>query len=102
MQRLEILRTLKERNPQLKIYAFECIMRCPQYDSSEEEPDYYEQYGYALFKKKYLENKKERETLTEEEEKELSSIEIPDNIVNDYVQRRDINCQMNQKTLEFL
>lgn len=101
-QRLETLKILKERNPQLKIYAFECIMRCPQYDSSEEEPDYYEQYGYALFKKKYLENKKERDTLTHEEDKELNSIEIPDDIVHDYVQRRHINCQMNQKTLEFL
>ena len=102
IQRLEILKILKEKNPQLKIYAFECIMRCPQYNSSEEEPDYYEQYGYALFKRKYLEDKKARDSLSLEEEKELNALQIPDNIVYDYVKRREINCEMNQKTLEFV
>ena len=39
-KRLEVLKEIKQINPRIKIYAFECIMRCPQYNSSEEEPDY--------------------------------------------------------------
>ena len=45
LKRLEVIKRLKQINPQLKIYAFNCIMRCPSYDSSEEEPDYYQEYG---------------------------------------------------------
>ena len=69
---------------------------------SEEEPDYYEDYGYALFKKKYLEDKEERETLTSEEEIEKNSLHIPEEVIRDYEDRRLINCRMNSKTLEFL
>lgn len=48
---LSLLDQIKEINNNIKIYAFQCIMRCPQYNSSEEDPDYYKDYGYALFKK---------------------------------------------------
>ncbi|RHM60336.1 MULTISPECIES: DUF4127 family protein [Coprobacillaceae] len=100
--RLEILKKLKQLKPDLKIYAFECIMRCPQYNSSEEEPDYYEEYGYALFKKKYLQNKQERMSLDGKEEQEFNTLEIPQDILDDYELRRQTNCQMNQLTLEYL
>ena len=101
-EHLDVLQELKTLNPHLKIYAFQCIMRCPQYNSSEEEPDYYEDYGYALFKKKYLEDKEERETLTSEEEIEKNSLHIPEEVIRDYEDRRLINCRMNSKTLELL
>lgn len=101
-EHLDDLQELKTLNPHLKIYAFQCIMRCPQYNSSEEEPDYYEDYGYALFKKKYLEDKEERETLTSEEEIEKNSLHIPEEVIRDYEDRRLINCRMNSKTLELL
>ena len=29
--RLALLRRIKKANPQLKIFAFQCIMRCPRY-----------------------------------------------------------------------
>ena len=35
-------------NPDIKIYAFQVIMRCPDYSSSDEEPDYYEDYGTLI------------------------------------------------------
>ncbi len=101
-ERLEVLKELKELNPDVKIYAFECIMRCPQYNSSEEEPDYYEDYGYALFKKRYLEDKQERVGLSEQEEIEYSQLVIPDEVVHDYEERRKVNCLMNQITLDYL
>ena len=53
-ERLDIVHQIKNINPHIKIYAFHCIMRAPSYNSSEEEPDYYEDFGYALFRRKYL------------------------------------------------
>ena len=41
-ERLQILRDIRRENPGLIIYAFNIIMRCPNYSSSDEEPDYYE------------------------------------------------------------
>lgn len=47
--RLELLKEIKRANPALKIYAFHLIMRCPQYSSSEEEPDYYGSCGREIY-----------------------------------------------------
>ncbi|MGO4374291.1 DUF4127 family protein [Paenibacillus sp. MCAF20] len=52
--RLSFLRDLKRSNPALRIYAFNLIMRAPAYNSSDEEPDYYEQHGYSLFRYGWL------------------------------------------------
>lgn len=100
LKHLSILKQLKNKNK--KIYAFQCIMRCPSYDSSEEEPDYYSDYGYSIFKKKYLEEKRERENLTEEEIKEFQEIQIPQSIIEDYQTRREINLQMNICSLKYV
>ncbi|GAA0736034.1 DUF4127 family protein [Clostridium oceanicum] len=92
---LENIKELKKINPNIKIYAFNCIMRSPQYNSSEEEPDYYEDYGYNLFKRAYLIDKKERNKLTKDEKKELKSIKIPKEILKDYENRRNFNLDIN-------
>ncbi|MFA7435962.1 MAG: DUF4127 family protein, partial [Bacilli bacterium] len=41
INRIQILREIKKNNPKIKIFAFDLIMRCPQYSSDDEEPDYY-------------------------------------------------------------
>lgn len=101
-QRLALIRALKMKNPHLKIYAFHCIMRAPHYNSSEEEPDYYEDYGYALFRRKYLQDYQQRHGLTELEEKELHEISIPEKIIDDYEKRRDFNTMMNLEVVHYL
>ena len=95
ISRLNIIKRLKEMNPKLKIYAFNCIMRCPSYNSAQEEPDYYEEYGYQLFRRKYLLDYQQRHGLTMEEEKELESICIPQDIIDDYEKRRNLNTFVN-------
>ena len=57
LQRLNKIKKLKQLNPKLKIYAFNLIMRVPAYNSCEEEPDYYEEYGETIFKISWLEDK---------------------------------------------
>lgn len=101
-KRLNVVEELKAKNPQVKIYAFESIMRCPNYSSSEEEPDYYAKYGHEIFKKKYLIDKKYRVGITELEKKNLAKIKIPEDIVSDYEKRRDINLYINKLTLEYV
>ena len=100
--RLQVLRLLKEKNPELKIYAFNCIMRAPSYDSAEEEPEYYEEYGHALFRRKYLLDYKRRHGLSPEEEKELAAIRIPQEVIEDYETRRDFNTRMNLEVVRYL
>lgn len=102
IERLEVIRDIKRTYPNIKIYAFHCIMRAPNYNSSEEEPDYYEQYGYDLFRRKYLSNYKERHGLTDEQQAELDQIFIPADIIQDYEMRRKFNTMMNLEVIQDL
>ena len=95
--RLELVRGLKKTNPKLTIYAFQCIMRCPQYSSSDEEPDYYEHYGRELF---LLGEAQHRQSLglpcTAPEELRAK---IPAEVLSDFVGRRAFNLKRNLDTL---
>ncbi|MGM9975207.1 MAG: DUF4127 family protein, partial [Clostridiaceae bacterium] len=99
---LNNLEKLKAINSKLKIYAFSCIMRAPQYNSSEEEPEYYEEYGFRIFRRKYLLDKRDRIGITPGEEEELSSITIPQDILKDYEERRLFNEEINLKIVELV
>lgn len=102
-ERLQTVREMKRLNPSLKIYAFQCIMRAPQYDSAEEEPDYYGTYGFRLFRRRYLMDYAQRHgELSDEEQKELDGIEIPQEVIDDYEQRRAFNERMNIEALALL
>ncbi|MBC1648523.1 DUF4127 family protein, partial [Listeria welshimeri] len=64
------LREIKKDFPDKKIFLSNLIMRTPKYNSSDEEPDYYEQYGEAIFRYGWLKDKATREVLDEHEESE--------------------------------
>ncbi|MCL2721148.1 MAG: DUF4127 family protein [Treponema sp.] len=102
VSRLEILKKIKSINPNIKIYAFNCIMRTPQYDSSDEEPDYYADYGFALFRRKYLLDYQERHGLGKKELTELKKIKIPQKIIDDYETRRTFNEFINIEIVNYL
>lgn len=103
-ERVEFLKELKAKNKNLKIYAFNLITRVPAYNSSDEEPDYYADYGERIYKLGYLEDKQNRTNLTESELAELKKIkdEIPEKIKEDYLKRRERNHALNLKVLELL
>lgn len=96
---VENLKKLKSLNSKLKIYGFCLIMRTPKYSSSDEEPDYYEQYGFEIYRKKYLLDKKNIANLTKNEDIELTNIKIPNEYVKDYETRRDTNAKMLLKII---
>ena len=100
-KRLNFLRTLKKRYPALVIYAYQCIMRCPQYSSSEEEPDYYAQYGREIFLLGKAQHKVQLGLCREEELNSLRRA-VPEEALKDYLERRAFNLSFNLETLELV
>ncbi len=89
------IKKIRKINDKIKIYAFNCVMRTPHYNSSEEEPEYYEEFGEAIFKRSYLLDKSHRFGLIEEEENQLKEINIPSEYIDDYENRREFNSNIN-------
>lgn len=101
---LDNLRCLKKLKPDLIVYAFNLIMRCPSYSSSDEEPMYYETYGAEIFNYGILSHKQTLNSISDVELKEFDRLAelIPSPILKDYVDRREINKQVNMKTINLV
>lgn len=100
-ERLNRLEELKRKHPQLQIYAFSLITRAPARNGSGEEPDYYEQYGFDLFRYGVLTDK-ETFGITEKEAEEKRQIlsRVPEEALNDFIQRRAVNLDSNMRLIE--
>ena len=101
-QRINNLEKLREKNDKTPIYAFNLIMRTPNLNTSDEEPDYYEDYGERIFQRAYLLDKKERIGLLNQEEQHLSEISIPKEFIEDYETRRQFNVEVNMLILDLV
>ncbi|MGL4383014.1 MAG: DUF4127 family protein [Bacilli bacterium] len=104
LERLALIKEIKQLYPNLKIYCANLIMRTPSYSSSDEEPDYYQEYGSMIFKQAYLMDQQNRSSLDEVQLQELNSIneQLPQAIVADYALRRSINIQVTKEVLNYL
>jgi hypothetical protein len=98
------LRRLKQLYPQLTLYAFQLIMRCPQYSLADEEPDYYADWGREIFRKGFIEHRQELGIAAPEELLELADINerLPVEILGDYLDRRRVNLEANEAALELV
>ncbi len=101
LERMSVLKKIKEENPKIKIYAFQVIMRCPDYSSSDEEPDYYEQYGEMIHRIGVAIHKT-RMGLTDAEDVNSLMQQMDEGSLVDYVARRETNRYMNVETLQYL
>jgi hypothetical protein len=103
LTRLNGLKELKRKNPSLKIYANNLIMRSPAYNSGDEEPDYYAFYGERLHLFGGLLDKQDRSILTDKTElfNQLQK-DIPVEVLSDYTERRKINAQANHHALQLV
>ncbi len=97
----ETLHELKKENPRLIIYGFQVIMRCPSYSSSDEEPDYYDTYGELIHRAGEAIHKS-RLGLADESGTQEILPKIPTEALNDYIARRQINCEMDLRTLDLV
>lgn len=103
LARAQRLADLQKANPQLKLYIFGSLMRTPKSGAAAgmEEPDYYAQYGADIFRRSALLDKQEITALTEAEKKELDSLagSIPQDILQDWQNRRDKNITVSKKLI---
>ncbi|MEG0493596.1 MAG: DUF4127 family protein [Clostridia bacterium] len=99
LERLQAVRVIKQAIS--KIYAFSLIMRAPAYNSSDEEPDYYAQFGRALYEWGALKDKEARKSLTQQEQEQLQALKakIPQEVLDDFAQRREVNNSINAEAL---
>lgn len=95
-RRLAHIPELVRENNHLRIYAYQLVMRCPSYSSSDEEPDYYERCGREIFLTGRLEHERLIEAVTEEEYRrrraELDRVTGAD--LDDFLLRRRKNLDM--------
>jgi hypothetical protein len=93
-ERVDILKSLKKEYPGLKIFAYNLIMRSPNYNSDEEEPCYYAEYGSKIseigkLKDRILRGEIEKDII------ERKVKEIPKDFLEDYEGRRAVNSFVN-------
>ena len=102
LNRLDVLKQIKEANPNIKIYAYNLVMRCPSYNDDDEEPDYYEEYGERIHHKKAYEHKISLGIASDAEIEYVKNNDIPVEFLNDYENRRNINIQITCEVLKLV
>ncbi len=104
LARFEKLVTDIRKTRTLKLYLFGLILRTPAYSSSEEEPEYYDEYGKEIFLKAFLKDKLQKKGLTETESHSLKEIEhaVPSTVLFDFEQRRETNLSLLLSAAELL
>jgi hypothetical protein len=102
--RSKIIEKVKAANPSIIIYAFQLIMRCPWYSLSDEEPDYYDQYGSEIHRYGRYEHLQSLNLLTPEDEADFSLVKskLDMNCLNDYKERRNKNLQILMGNLDYI
>ena len=103
-ERLSLVKEIKSKNPDLKIFAFNLITRVPSYNSSDEEPEYYEEYGADIFKYGYYSDLIEQNLADQSQKDKFAEIKdhIPDEIMDDYLNRRSKNHNLNKKVIDYV
>lgn len=101
LERLALLRTLRKRHPQLKIYGFNVITRISRHDDATEEPAYWGRYGNKLFRLSQLMDK-ESQWQDVADELEALRAEIPQSYAADFLSRRRRNHTVNRRALQML
>src|SRR5699024_8725997 len=100
----ERLKQLRASYPHIPVYASNVIMRAPNYNSCDEEPDYYEEWGRDLFLRSYFRDKQKRTGLSNSENSHLREIEsrLPTKWIEDYEMRREYNLRINKEILKLV
>lgn len=103
-ERINRFKSLREKNPNLKIYVLSSIMRAPHEGTagSVEEPDYYAQYGKDIFRYTSLAYKESVSGLTSGERDAMNAIQnrVPAEFLNDWISRRKKNIDVTEKFID--
>jgi hypothetical protein len=99
--RLDVLRTIKRQRPDLPILGFNVITRISRHNDNTEEPDYWAEYGNRLFRLSQWMDRAGRGAMVEAELQAARAL-IPAPLIDDFVQRRARNHQVNRTVLGLL
>ncbi|QVK18368.1 DUF4127 family protein [Mycoplasmatota bacterium] len=104
LKRIDDLKAIKTDNKDLKIYAFDTIMRTPSYSSDDEEPDYYNVWGKDIHDFGALTHKVEVNVASESDKQLLSEIKsrLPMEFYQDYTDRRKKNVEVTKRIIDFV
>ena len=102
---VENFKNIREQNPEMKLYVFASLMRTPMYGTKGdiEEPEYYAEYGNQIHQYTALIDKSEISKLTADEKNYLNQLKnfIPQNFLNDWLDRRAKNFSATRKMMDF-
>ena len=102
-ERLGVLKQIREENPNLVVYAFSLVMRCPCYTDSSEEPDYYGICGFEIFQYGQNEHKFRDGKITKEEyEQEKTRLAVVEPYLDDFLTRRKCNVEILIEALDLI
>ncbi len=87
------IKKIKEVNPEIELHVFNLVPRVANYNNNSEEPLYWEKYGTKIWKYSYFTDKITRGEIKPEEVSELEEIknDIPPEILEDFLKRREVN-----------
>lgn len=104
ISRTDIIPKIKELNPNVKLYAFGLIMRCPNYSSSDEEPDYYGECGAEIHLYGKYSHLEQLGQLSEKEKQDFERIksEVKEEYLNDFLNRRKTNLNVLMHNLSYV
>lgn len=102
MDTMNNFRKLKKLNPGLEIHAFSLVTRVAAYNSANEDPDYWADYGRMIWEYTVLSDKQYRNPADESvaEQKKALEKQIPKEVLGDFLNRRKINRQVNLECIE--
>ena len=103
IERADLIKELRRRNPTMKLYVFGLIMRCPSYSSNDEEPDYYEECGAELHLYGRYSHLEELGKLTEADQADFQRVKthVKEEYLNDYLNRRKTNLAVLMHALQY-
>lgn len=102
LERLSIIKEIKKSNPNIKIYAYNLIMRTPTYNSQDEEPDYHKYVGRDIFDYGFIKHKMELEIASKREVEKYNNLNIKDEYLEDFSIRRNINTGITKKIISYV
>jgi len=102
-ERADIIKKLRVSNPDMKLYVFGLIMRCPSYSSDDEEPSYYEECGEEIHLYGKYTHLEKLGMLTDEENEEFEKLKksINKSYLDDYLKRRKANLSILMHALNY-
>ncbi len=102
-KRLRILEAIKRENPKMRLFVSSTVTRIPAASSSEEEPDYYKQYGREIFQFSFYTHRFEvLKNLSDKIAADDFKKQIPPEILDDFLTRRRRNFEINKGLIKLV